>query len=258
MHHDRYQFTMSVIADAGERLLSLRDRGFTVAAKGADPRDLVTDVDHAVGAFIEEKIRGAYPGETILSEEHEFAEETHDTYWSIDPIDGTSNFARHIPHYAVVVSFMEQGTVRAGAVYNPATNELFSYDGTRAYLNGEPLRAVSGCRLEDAYVLLHIGRAEAVRDWGLSLQRTLLAKAKKNINLGSSSLDLCFLAAGRVDAVVYGTLTARDVACALGIVRATGAEVYEKSGMPARISREPQLLIGAVSRTLFDEIRSVA
>lgn len=251
---NRYNFIIKTIKEAGSMILSLKEKQFEVSTKNEDARDLVTSVDLAVNNFIDKEIHSFYPNEIIYSEEKK-SKDLGDTFWSLDPIDGTSNFARGIPHFATCISYIEKGEPMLGAVFNPVTNELFSFQKNEgAFLNDKKIRVSGISKLSDAYVLLHIGRKESLHEWGINLQKKLLKFAKKNINLGSSSLDLCFLAAGRVDAVVYGTLTTRDVASALAIVREAGGEIYTLDSNPVLLSSEPQTIIAISSKNLFEEI----
>lgn len=252
---DRYAFITEITKEAGDRLLSWRQEKFTVSTKGKDFRDLVTSVDLAVDDLLRKQINQTFPTEAIYSEENKINLDKTDSFWTIDPIDGTSNFARNIPHFAVCLAYMEKGQPLAGAVYNPVTCELFSFKKKEGvFLNGQKISVSSVERVSEAYVLLHIGRRPEFLDRGLDLQRFLLASAKKNINLGSSALDLCFLAAGRLDAVIYGTLTTLDVAVAIGIVREAGGEVYTPEGMPAMLQPGPQQIIATSRHNLFLEI----
>lgn len=252
---DRYQFIIKTIKEAGTRLLRARLNKIAVFSKGGDLRNVVTAVDLEINDFLTKEIKNAYPTEKIFSEEIKTEDLATGDFWSIDPIDGTANFARNIPHFAVCLSFVSAGEPIVGAVYNPVTQELFSFEkGEGVFLNGQSLRVSEVNQLSEAYVLLHIGRLPDVRDWGLDLQAKLLSRAKKNLNLGSSALDLCFLAAGRVEAVIYGTLTTQDMAVALAMVRAAGGEVYSLDGLPILLSPEPQSLIAVNCQSIFEDI----
>ncbi len=255
---NRYEFIISLIKEAGERVLLARDREFSVASKeGGDWRNIVTSVDLEVNHFLIASINAAFPGENVYSEETKDSEQIG-SYWSLDPLDGTSNFARGIPHYAVVISYIEHKQPIVGAIYNPVTKELFSFEKDKgAFLNGAQIKVSEITALKDAYVMLHIGRKDEVREWGLALQRGLLEKAKKNMNLGSSALDLAFLASGRVDVVVYGTMTTLDVAVATALVRAAGGEVYSLDGAPIQFLSTPQQIIGTANKELFDALATL-
>lgn len=256
MTNDRYQFILSTVVSAGDLLLKERDKNFTVSIKEGDYRNLVTSVDIEVDSFIKKSVQAAYPSEAIYSEESaEKGSSQKDSFWSIDPIDGTSNFSRGIPHFAVCLGFVENGVCVSGAVYNPVTKDLFSFEkGKGAFLNGNLIK-VSGIKtLKDAYVLLHIGRPQELRQWGIDLQKKLLESAKKTINLSSSALDLCYVACGRVDATVYGTLTTIDCAPAIGILREALGEIYDASGKPALLAEGAQKIFATSSKELFDQI----
>ncbi|TSD03492.1 MAG: myo-inositol-1(or 4)-monophosphatase [Parcubacteria group bacterium Athens0714_16] len=255
MNKNKYNFIISTIKQAGDILIDSREKYFSVSSKDGDSRNIITSVDLEVNNFLEKMIHSTYPDEIIFSEETEDVITTKTGFWSLDPIDGTSNFARNIPHFAVVISYIENNEPVVGAVYNPITRELFSFEkNIGAYLNEKKISVSDVSTLKESYILLHIGRSDDVREWGIKLQRILLGKAKKTINLGSSALDLCFLAAGRVDAVIYGTLTTKDIAAAIAIVREAGGEVYDISGIPVSINKEPQQIIATTNRELFKEI----
>ncbi len=257
MHSERHDFIVDLIQKSGEILLGSRDRNIPTTFKDGDLRNLLTTVDLEVNDFIVKKIAEKYPEEEVYSEES--ARDVKSVnFWSIDPIDGTSNFARSIPHFAVVISFIEGGVPVVGAIYNPVTKELFSFEkGKGAFLNKKQIHVNKVAELREAYVLLHIGRKEEIRTWGIRLQEKLLAFAKKNSNLGSSALDLAFLAAGRVDAVVYGTMTTQDIAVALGLLREAGGEVYDLEGNPVELRDIPQQIIATSNKDLFGELLNV-
>ncbi|MEK7641458.1 MAG: inositol monophosphatase [Patescibacteria group bacterium] len=257
MTTNRHAFILSTIVDAGNLLLKTRDEKFTISFKNGDSSDLVTSVDIVVDEFIKKAIQATFPSDKIYSEESAKDDsDEHDACWTIDPIDGTSNFARGIPHFAVSLGYVEKGVCIVGAVYNPITKELFSFEkGKGAFLNGGAIH-VSGIEsLKDAYVLLHIGRPESLREWGLGMQRKLLGSAKKTINLGSSALDLCFVAAGKVDVTIYGTLTTLDCAPAVGIVREAGGEIYDGEGKAIELKTGPQKIFAVATRNLFEHVR---
>jgi myo-inositol-1(or 4)-monophosphatase len=251
----RHQFILATIVEAGELLMKAREEKFTVSIKDGDARNLVTSVDLEVDAFIKKAIRETFPGDVIYSEETTGGEGESGSFWTIDPIDGTSNFSQSIPHFAVCIGYVESGVPVTGAVYNPVTRELFSFEkGKGACMNGKPITVRPIEKLADAHVLLHIGRKPELADWGLTLQRKLLSSAKKNLNLGSSALDICFVAAGRADASVYGTLTTKDIAPALGILREAGGEMYIENGDQAGLSDKAQKVFATATKELFMEI----
>lgn len=249
------EFAESLVRDVGERIAAARGDVLGVMQKGDDTRNEVTAADTEAHEMLTSAIQAAYPEHGIYSEEGEGSRTDGEFLWVLDPIDGTSNFARGIPHFAVCVGLLQSGVPIAGAVFNPVTNELFSFEeGTGAFLGGAPMRASSITDPKKAQVFLHIGRKSALWDWGAASTRSLLEGTKKLKDFGSSGLDLCFLAAGRTEVVVYGTLTTYDVASAIGMVRASGGDVYTPQGEVAELSAEPQPIIATSNRALFDAV----
>lgn len=246
-----YEFAIDVVQRAGELL---RDATQHVVAshKGTDTRDVVTNTDLAVNAFLVSEIRHAFPDHAIYSEEGAGAGASSEYEWTIDPIDGSSNFSRGIPHFAVCVGLLQHGTLIVGAVYNPVTRELFSFEeGRGAFLNGTPIHVSHVTQPSDALGLVSIGHQAPLFNWGEAVFRSAMEEMQKVKAFGCSALDLCFLAAGRADIVLYGTLTTRDVACAVGIVRAAGGEVYTLDGAPAPLSSSRQTIVATATPELY-------
>ncbi|OHA17020.1 MAG: hypothetical protein A3C79_01925 [Candidatus Taylorbacteria bacterium RIFCSPHIGHO2_02_FULL_45_28] len=258
MKDNYYNFILPLVRDSGGILLEYFGTNIKTSHKGEDLRDIVTDADIKVSRFIERTIRASYPDDQIYSEERVAGTKPIDTtraYWTIDPIDGTSNFSRNISHFAVCIGYVESNHPSVGAIYNPITRELFSFErGKGAFLNRAKISVLPTRTLADANVLLHIGRRPELAEWGLALQRLLLTSAKKNLNLGSSALDICFVAAGRADASIYGTLTTRDISPALGILREAGGEIYTAEGKPAELSDSPQKVFSCATSELYRDI----
>lgn len=223
---ETYKFAIETVREAGELLLNLRSKNFKVTHKNKNLRDIVTSVDKELEKFIVKKIRTKYPSHGIYSEEGASLEGDDEYMWAIDPIDGTANFSRAIPHFAVCLALLFKEEPILGVVFNPVTNELFSFEkGKGALLNGKKIKVSKYEILEEAYVLFHAGRKKEFREWGGESYKRLLDSAKKTSNLASSALDTCFVAAGRVEANIYGTLSTLDIASAIGILKEAGGIV---------------------------------
>ena len=100
----------------------------------------------------------------------------------------------------------------------------------------------------------HIGRKESLWNWGLAVKRTFLESLSKTKDFAASALDMAFLAAGRVDIVVYGTFSSQDMAGAIGLVRAAGGEVYTMQGVPVAITPVSQTIVATANKELFEKI----
>ncbi len=254
---DPYEFCVEKAREAGELALSQRGKELEVMEKGGDPKDVVTNVDLAVNRTLLTAIREAFPDDRIYSEESGGAQSA-ERLWVIDPIDGSANFSRGIPHFATCIGLLERGVPTAGAVYNPVTRELFSFSrGKGAFLNGEPIKVSSVTELKSAHVFLHAGRKESVRDWGGESYRRLLGAAKKTNNFASTALDTCFVAAGRIEASIHGTMSTLDIAAAIGILREAGGVLSDALGGEVALSKEPQRVYTANNPDMLEHVRTL-
>ncbi len=217
----------------------LRDRlslDRTIDFKGAI--DLVTDVDRASEELIAAAITGRFPNHRFVGEESSFL--TGDTpgdsdlySWLVDPLDGTTNYAHRFPHFAVSIALEYAGRVILGVVYDPMLDELFVAErGGGATLNGAPIAVSSIDSLERS--LLGTGfayseeeRAENARVWTGFL--TLAQGARRN---GSAALNLCYVAAGRLDGYWERPLNAWDLAAGSLLVEEAGGVVAGYDGTP--------------------------
>lgn len=255
---EKYNFILAQVRTAAQLLMQLREEKFDVMPKGEDPRDVVTSVDIAVNDFLIKKIHEEFPDDSIYSEEGGNVDMSTSRLWTIDPIDGTSNFSRGIPHFAICLAFVENGIPEAGAVYNPVTDELFSFKrGGGAFLNGKQIHVSSETNLKKSFVLLHVGRNPKFWEWGKNAYRQLLEHAKKTSNLAGSALDTCFVASGRIEASIYGTFSTLDVAAAVGILREAGGVMVTENGEPAELQTEPRCITAANSTTTAESIRKI-
>lgn len=254
---NQYDFIITNVRAAGELLMRLRQEKFETLEKNGDPRDVVTSVDLAVNDFLVGKIQESFPEDAIYSEESAGIEEAP-RLWTIDPIDGSSNFSRGIPHFAICVAFLQDGVPEAGAVYNPVTNELFSFKrGGGAFLNEKPIHVSKEIELKNAFVLLHAGRKKELREWGGEAYKRLLEHAMKTSNFAGSALDTCFVAAGRVEANIYGTLSTLDIAVAVGLLHEAGGIIVDERGEEVSLTSEPQRIIAANSHAMVDALRKI-
>jgi myo-inositol-1(or 4)-monophosphatase len=259
MEHSEYAtFITATIRQAG----AMAKEAFghvAVAYKVSDvPFDVLTETDTAIDTYIKSEIRARFPEHAIHSEEGD--EEKSSAYmWTIDPIDGSSNFSRGIPHFAVCIGLLEEGVPVCGAVYNPMTDELFLFEqGKGAFLNGTLLRVSEPQHLAGGTVLFTIGSRTENWAWGLGLYEQFLHAECRVRNMASSALDVCYLAAGRVDAVVYGGVGLLDITPAVGILHEAGGAAYLfETGEIAPYTKMPQRIVAAGSIALAKTVREL-
>lgn len=230
--------------------MAAREKHVEISTKNNDPRDIVTNVDIEISNFISEKIRENFTNEAIYSEEATGEDISSGTFWSIDPVDGTALFSRNIPHFSVVIAYVERGIPHVGAIFNPITKELFSFEkGRGAYFNGKQIHVSEIKDLSQACVFLRAGRKSELWDWGANAYRFLLGHANKAFNFGSSALDICFVASGRIEASIYGNLTTIDIAAALGVLKEAGGILIGKDGQEIHALSQEKQTIMAVNNT---------
>ncbi len=241
---DSYGFSVKLVKKAGELLLKRSREVFEVGTKNNDPKDIVTTVDFEINNFLINAIKEKFPEHSIYSEEGGGKEKKKKFLWIIDPIDGSANFSRGIPHFSICLAFLKDGIPEAGAVYNPVTKELFSFKkGSGAFLNGKPITVSKTTDLREASVFLHAGRKPELWEWGGISYTKLLGAVKKTSNYGGSALDACFVAAGRIEANIYGQLTTMDIAGAIGILLEAGGRIVNGNGESVVLSTTPQKVI---------------
>jgi len=249
-----YDFTIETIKEAGVLLMKERKTKFLVSTKNNDHKNIVTSVDINIDNFIKKKINSTYPKHGIYSEES--GTEGSGTYqWTIDPIDGTSNFSRAIPHFSISLGLLKNGIPFCGAVYNPITDELFSFKKDKgAFLNGEKIKVSDIKDIRNAHIFLHAGRGKIIHNWGGESYKKLLEHAKKTSNLACSSLDACFVASGRIEANIYGTLSLHDISPAVGILKEAGGVIRTVDNKKIDVLCKTQKIFMSNNKKIMSEL----
>jgi myo-inositol-1(or 4)-monophosphatase len=224
-------------ARAGGRL-ALAHLGNPLYFKVKDRRDLLVGASVVVQDGIRDTLLGEYPDDGFLGEEGPDDEElpvNAERLWIVDPIDGSTNFFRGVPHFAISIGFRDAQRFRLGVVYDPVRDELFSARfGDGARLNSEPIYVHIPGEGEDAYELSLIGtdlpgsteaRVEALRA-ATHIGNRMLGL----VMMGSPALGLCYVAAGRMHAYFHLKLHLWDVAGAAVILEEAGAAFTNGKG----------------------------
>lgn len=216
---------------AGAILTDYARRGFHIERK-THQIDLITDADRASERAILERIRAEFPDHEVLAEEGGLSAARSAAYrWVVDPLDGTTNFAHGLPIYAVSIGLEHDGRLIAGVVWDPARRELFVGElGRGATMNGAPLRVSATASLNEA--LLVTGFAYNIRETRNNLDHfsRFSVTAQGVRRLGAAALDLCYVAAGRMDGFWEMSLHPWDVAAGALIVTEAGGRMSDFSG----------------------------
>jgi len=221
---------------AGQIILRYMNRVDALAIVEKQRLDFASEVDRAAEAEIIRELRRAFPAHAILAEESG-AQGKSRHVWVIDPLDGTHNYLRGIPHFCVSIAMLENGEPMHGVVYDPLRDELFTASrGDGAYLNDRRIRASSRGQLGGA--LLGTGfpfRQRAHLDAQLGMTRALLGEAEDLRRSGSAALDLAYVANGRFDGFFEIGLKPWDMAAGCLLVREAGGRFCDfvgREGIP--------------------------
>lgn len=243
-------------------IATAREGTVAVADWKSSSTDVVTQVDRDAEALIRRRIAHARPDDAFFGEEGGGGEGSSGLTWVVDPIDGTVNYLYGIPHYAVSIAVVEgpadpaRWVERVGVVLNPATGETFTATrGGGAFLGDRALRVPSPPTLDQALVATGFAYDAELRGRQGSAVARMLPRVRDIRRLGTASLDLCNVAAGRVDAYFERTLNPWDHAAGGLVVQEAGGVVVGRAGAaPSReflIATHPDLL-GAVEDLLDD------
>jgi myo-inositol-1(or 4)-monophosphatase len=255
---------LSVAREAGELLLAGADDLRVDVTTKSSGTDMVSEMDRASEALIVKGILSARPDDAILGEETGSREGTSGVRWVIDPLDGTTNYLYRHPIWAVSVAAEVDGEVQAGVVASPGLHEVFSAArGKGAWLNGEPIRISGEDDLASALVGTGFGYLASRRAQQATVLPHLLPAVRDIRRNGVASLDLCWVACGRLDAYFEAGGQPWDVAAGLLIAAEAGAvargldggAVTPESVMVATPGVAPaffELLIGAGAVTALE------
>lgn len=220
---------------AGEIILAARrERSFSVKNKKSDV-DLVTTADVAAEKVVVETIRARFPDHAILAEESAPTLSPADYYrplWIIDPIDGTTNFVHGHYQVGVSIAFAFEGVVHVGVVHAPFLNETFTATrGGGAFLNGAPIQVSGEDVLKRSLVATGFPYVPTDIPTLVNQLTAVLTRCRDVRRLGSAALDICMVAAGRIEGF-YETVNTWDIAAGCLIAREAGAvtdHIYPRS-----------------------------
>ncbi len=229
---ERAAFCRSLVVDAGDFVMKAFGRARIFDMKG--PQDYLTETDGACEAFIRERIASSYPLDGFFGEETGGI--SSDSMWVVDPIDGTANFARNIPHFCVAIAYVASGNVEIGAIYNPAVGDLyFAERGRGATLNGREIRVSASNQASAATVELgwstrvpkchYMQVLDALLETGFNVRRA-----------GSGALGLAYVADGRNEGYVESHMNSWDCLAGLLLVKEAGGRICSFAGQETLIN----------------------
>lgn len=231
--HPMLNIAVRAARKAGNLIARHYETPDSVEANQKGSNDFVTNVDKAAEELIIETIRKSYPQHTIITEESgQHIGEDEDTQWIIDPLDGTTNFIKRLPHFSVSIAVRIKGRTEVAVVYDPMRNELFTaVRGQGAQLNGFRLRGSHARDLQGTILATGFPfKAKQHAPAYMNILTKLFTECADFRRLGSAALDLAYVAAGRVDGYFEIGLKPWDFAAGELIAREAGALVCDFTG----------------------------
>ena len=233
---------------AGELLLSYYGRPPEGVDAKSSETDLVSDADREAERVIRELLAAERPEDGLLAEEGSQAESESGRRWIVDPLDGTVNFLYGFPAWAVSIALEDEQGLALGLVLDPVRPELFrAVRGEGATLDGAPIRVSGRTELARALVATGFSYEADRRSAQAELLLTVLPRVRDIRRVGAAALDLCQVAAGRVDGFYERGLKRWDEAAGRLIIEEAG-------GVMAQLEGEPAGLVAAGSPELLSEL----
>jgi myo-inositol-1(or 4)-monophosphatase len=217
----RYLAACAIAREAG-RLIRLRfeQRGEALTHKFKGPQDYLTETDAEVERLIAARIAESFPDDDFFGEEGggSFGRDV----WIVDPIDGTADFARGVPHFCVSIAFVRDGRAEIGVLYDPMLDELFAAQrGAGATLNGAPIKVSTITDIGQSVV--ELGWSSRIPFEGFAaVQARLQALGAGVKRRGSGALGIAYVAMGRQDAYCELHINSWDAAAAVLLVEEAG------------------------------------
>lgn len=204
------------------------------------PKDLVTDADLASQKAIREILLQGYPDHVFVGEEEGENEPPAEVRrgdasappcWVVDPLDGTINYVHRLQSFAVSIGLYAGGKMRLGVVYDPVSDEMFTaIDGVGAECNGQPIKVSDCCDLGDSLIACSFPAGVQGGDPEVARFVMVLERCRSLRRLGSCALNMCYVAAGRLDAYWATNVSAWDSAAGTVIAREAGAVLTGYNG----------------------------
>lgn len=233
-----YDFAVKISQKAGKILMANYQTDFQIGYKDGGKNNLVTEIDHLAEECIVDAIKKQFPGHCVLAEEGgSCGIKKTDFQWIIDPIDGTTNYAHGYPFFCVSIALEIKGEIVLGVVYAPMLDELYrAAKGHGAYLNNETIRVSKNKTLDTSLLCTGFSEYFTYKAKGkksnLPLFEHFLSLSQAIRRSGSAALDLCSVAAGRLDGYWELGLKPWDIAAGKLIVEEAGGKVSNMDGSP--------------------------
>ena len=239
-----------------------------INAREKGPRDLVTEADLASQEAIRDVLLSAFPDHDFLGEEdlpQSPNKQSPDNpiankpsyRWIVDPLDGTTNYVHQLQTFAVSIALEHAGEIIAGTIFDPMSNECYTaVAGHGAQLNGTQINTSDCCKLGNALVAASFSANVPRGSQEIARFVEVLHDCQALRRLGSAALNLCYVAAGRLDAYWATSVKQWDVAAGILILREAGGTISDVDGTPFKLS-DPKMLGSATGHLHRELLRAL-
>ncbi len=242
--------------EAGKILLENFNKEYAVKQKG-ERKEFVTEVDLKSEKVILNVLKKEFPDYSILSEEAGEEKKKSDFLWLVDPLDGTTNYKIKNPFFNVSIALAKKDEVVVGAVYSPFLDELFWAErGKGAFLNGNKIQVSNVEDIKSSVIgFCHSGRKPEFVERGIKIFSKLKILSSHTRQFGAAALELCYLAAGRIDVFEVSNANSYDVAAGSLIAEEAGAKITDFKGARWNLAKEDILTTnGKLHREILGSI----
>ena len=219
---------LSVAIEAARQAGQLQLDGLKqpIVVREATRHDIKLQTDVECETLIRRLLCEAFPDHTILGEEGGGEIDAQVPTWIVDPLDGTVNYSRRLPHFCTSIALQIADEIVAGVVYAPVTGEMFTAEaGAGAYLNGERISVSAVDSLERAIITMGFSKSVETLTYMLTEMNDLAHAVQKIRILGAAALDLAYIADGRLDGFIEYGLRSWDIAAGILLIREAGGHV---------------------------------
>ncbi len=256
-HHNFVPAMTEIAREAGALLMGYFHQHLKIEYKGE--ADLVTAADRASEKLIRQRIGERWPGHDILGEEQGLTDAGSDYRWYVDPLDGTTNFAHGFPVFCVSLGLEHKGRLVAGVVYDPTRDEMFAAEqGSGAHLNQQRIHVSTTAKLAESLVATGFPSHKRHKNPNIYFYHQITLRTHGVRRAGSAALDLCYVAAGRLEGFWEFNLNPWDTAAGVLLVQEAGGRVSDFAGGPFKIdSRETVASNGLVHEAMLHEFGEI-
>lgn len=232
-----------------------RERAEHVEIKGR--ADYVTQVDTDIQSFLARELERRFPAIQFLGEEEGLHEMSGDTYWILDPIDGTTNLIHDYQHSVVSLALYEKGEITLGVVYDPFREDVYhAQKGKGSFLNGSPIHVSAADHLRETIITVGTSPYDReLADKNFQRIRRVFDNAQDIRRTGTAALDLAYVACGRTGGFFEPRLSPWDFAAGMLLVQEAGGKVTNFEGEPLGFLKRGS--VAATNGKIHEEMREL-